>query len=93
MYCITHSPGSKTQPKIFKALDQDVKQQVARALADPARTLARTRVERTPVSVIGEPPAVRGDGDAIVPCVELFDDGDFYQELLRELSESTFYYF
>ena len=82
--------GSKTQSKIFKALDQDVMQQVSRLLADPVRTRARTRLARTPVAVLGQqlpnPALAAAAAETPSEDPELFDDGDFYQELLRELS-------
>jgi hypothetical protein len=68
-------------------------------MSDRPRLLARTRVARTPVAVVGgvrrlytsrvrlaNPQAAVPEGAEEAVDTELFDDGDFYHDLLRELS-------
>eukprot|EP00047_Mylnosiga_fluctuans_P004297 m.233731 g.233731 ORF g.233731 m.233731 type:complete len:479 (+) comp12558_c0_seq1:2-1438(+) len=85
----TRLEGSRTQTKIFKALDQDIMAQVDKITADRGRLVTRTRVLRTPLKVVGQAQAEPSTDAATAPPtdVELFDDGDFYQDLLRELIE------
>jgi protein AATF/BFR2 len=70
-------------------------------MADKERLLTRTRVKRMPFEVIGKVEAKEnGEGAAAAPLPkaamgagvagydnEIFDDGDHYQDILRELIE------
>ncbi|KAJ1943154.1 rRNA-processing protein bfr2 [Kickxella alabastrina] len=81
--------------KKFKAVNQGIIHQIDQALAAKERLVERTQLKRTEYTVIGElvqEPAT--EKNAAVDAhlrdldVEIFDDSDFYQQLLRELIES-----
>ncbi|RKP15437.1 apoptosis-antagonizing transcription factor, partial [Piptocephalis cylindrospora] len=73
--------------KKFKAINQDIRSQMDMILADKDRLIRRTQLKRTAVPVIGieDQPTPQGDGQY---DEEVFDDGDFYAQLLRELIEA-----
>ena len=75
--------------KKFKALNQSVLAQIEQAKKDP-RVIERTHVRRTEYKVVGE--AAPSDGSSVVSGkeidTEIFDDGDFYEQLLRQLIEA-----
>lgn len=83
--------------KKFKAVNQDVHQQIQQAMSDKDRLLQRTRLVRGDYELIGRPKLKDADGN-IRPSVadahlknydaHVLDDTDFYQHLLRELIES-----
>ncbi|KAF9425150.1 hypothetical protein BGZ94_007790 [Podila epigama] len=90
--------------KKFKALNQGIMTQISQTLADSQRLLKRTQLKRSEYHILGTAPEVKEDDedDATekTPEVskldshlsnhdeEIFDDADFYQQLLRELIES-----
>lgn len=66
----------------FKALDKDVLTQVDQIMANGERVIGRTQTKRADYAVIGRAEQVEeGDRDP-----EIFDDSDFYHDLLRQLS-------
>lgn len=79
--------GSALQRKQFKlsSLDQGVIEQVNTLLADREPLLKRTRRRRSQLRVFGEDAAATAEQ---APSDEIFDDSDFYRNLLRELLES-----
>ncbi|KAJ2159701.1 rRNA-processing protein bfr2 [Coemansia sp. RSA 552] len=96
--------GSKAQVaagavalKKFKAVNQGIMHQITQTLATSDRLVERTRLRRVDYNVIGRPAPDAGDAGEQKPVVdahlrdtdpEIFDDTDFYQQLLRELIES-----
>ncbi|KAJ1726611.1 rRNA-processing protein bfr2, partial [Coemansia biformis] len=89
--------------KKFKAVNQGIMHQISQTLADGERLVERTRLKRVDYKIIGKgDDADDSDGDkamreealATVDAhlkktdPEIFDDTDFYQQLLRELIES-----
>ncbi|CAO3664115.1 unnamed protein product [Umbelopsis vinacea] len=84
--------------KKFKAFDQNIMTQVNSILGDSDRLVKRTQLKRTEYRPLGkESPANEESKEAAVVEVdahladhdsEIFDDNDFYQQLLKELIES-----
>ncbi|TPX40963.1 hypothetical protein SeMB42_g05802 [Synchytrium endobioticum] len=78
--------------KTFKAINTSATSQIKAVLSDKERVLKRTRLRRSDGRVLGkrkrdvngmEAGEERDEYD-----VEIFDDGDFYRQQLRELVES-----
>ncbi|KAI8579041.1 hypothetical protein K450DRAFT_243581 [Umbelopsis ramanniana AG] len=94
--------GSKVQiasgiplNKKFKAFDQSIMTQVNSILGDGDRLVKRTQLRRTENRPLGkeqpevdEAKEVEVDGHLADHDAEIFDDNDFYQQLLKELIES-----
>ncbi|KAJ2744614.1 rRNA-processing protein bfr2 [Coemansia sp. BCRC 34301] len=91
--------ASVTATKKFKAVNQGILHQISQALAGKDRLIERTQLKRTEYKIIGEVDEKEGNeeskGLAVAVDahlkdrdVEIFDDTDFYQQLLRELIES-----
>ncbi|KAJ2784681.1 rRNA-processing protein bfr2 [Coemansia javaensis] len=82
--------------KKFKAVNQGVMHQIGQALASSERLIERTQLKRVDYKIIGKDDGAEdASGDeAMVDAhlkktdPEIFDDTDFYQQLLRELIES-----
>ncbi|KAF9195883.1 hypothetical protein BGZ50_003144 [Haplosporangium sp. Z 11] len=90
--------------KKFKAMNQGIMTQISQTMADKERLLKRTQLKRSEYHILGTAPEVKEDDEddktEKTPEVskldahlsnhdeEIFDDGDFYQQLLRELIES-----
>ncbi|KAJ1956384.1 rRNA-processing protein bfr2, partial [Linderina pennispora] len=82
-----------TSSKKFKAVNQGIMHQISQALASEERLVERTQLKRTEYKIIGqsdtsEKPAAVADAHLKDRNPEIFDDTDFYQQLLRELIES-----
>jgi protein AATF/BFR2 len=67
--------------KKFRSLDQSISQQVDQMMMDSDRLITRSRTNRSNQPIIG----YTGDVNEIE---QIYDDGDFYQQLLREFIES-----
>ncbi|KAJ3295226.1 hypothetical protein HK104_002887 [Borealophlyctis nickersoniae] len=90
--------------KKFKAINQSVLSQINQVLGDKGRLVKRTRLRRSDYRCLGEPekstesqdigatdmPESDRKADAHLSNhdAEIFDDGDYYQQLLKELIES-----
>ncbi|KAG0281490.1 hypothetical protein BGZ95_003145 [Linnemannia exigua] len=90
--------------KKFKAMNQGIMTQISQTMADKERLLKRTQLKRAEYHILGTAPEIKegdeNDKTEKTPEVskldshlsnhdeEIFDDGDFYQQLLRELIES-----
>ncbi|CAG8560824.1 10191_t:CDS:2 [Acaulospora colombiana] len=83
--------------KKFKAINQGANVQIGQALNDRERLIKRTQLKRNSDKILGKARSeLRDDvGDQkkhdehlVNYDVEIFDDADFYQQLLRELIES-----
>ncbi|KAJ2656503.1 rRNA-processing protein bfr2, partial [Coemansia sp. RSA 1200] len=89
--------------KKFKAVNQGILHQLEQILAAKDRLIERTQLKRTEYKIIGKSEAISGAEDeesqkknssVAVDAhlkdidAEIFDDTDFYQQLLRELIES-----
>ncbi|KAM0786647.1 hypothetical protein ACM66B_002096 [Microbotryomycetes sp. NB124-2] len=78
--------------KKFKAVNQNVMSQIDHALSatERDRLVKRTRVRRTTERpVVGKVELVELEGEkGKVGDEQVFDDGDFYQQLLRDVIES-----
>ncbi|CAI2176073.1 18865_t:CDS:2 [Funneliformis geosporum] len=81
--------------KKFKAINQDVNTQIEQILQDKERLINRTQLKRNLDKILGkkdydEPnkDIKKHDEHLSNYDVEIFDDTDFYQQLLRELIES-----
>ena len=93
--------GTAMQNKKFKALNQSVVNQIDQIMLDEGRLLKRTHLKRGEYRVIGKISEKKGEedrqiDDTIAPKTaqrkdleeydeEIFDDTDFYHQLLREL--------
>jgi len=75
--------------KRFKALNQTIHAQIGSVLADRDHLLDRTHIIRSPCSIIGKPIYEEAQNIAEAYDEEIFDDTDFYQELLKELIEGN----
>lgn len=79
--------------KSYKSLDLSLTKQIDQATADKSRLRARTRTARAPLDIIGadasETEAMsKGDGKGgFGTNANIFDDGDWYQSVLRDLIE------
>ncbi|RLN69464.1 hypothetical protein BBP00_00000326 [Phytophthora kernoviae] len=75
--------GSKNnQAKKFKAVNQDILAQVESVLVDPQR------IKRKAHALVDAPEADAGEGAEDVLDELMYDDSDFYQQLLKEFIES-----
>ncbi|KAF8951150.1 hypothetical protein BGZ46_004139, partial [Entomortierella lignicola] len=90
--------------KKFKAMNQGIMTQISQTMADKERLVKRTQLKRSEYHILGTAPEVKEDDNddktEKTPVVskldahlsnhdeEVFDDTDFYQQLLRELIES-----
>lgn len=85
----------------FTSFDRSPLTQIQQVLQDRDRLVARTQLKRTPFRILGTPESLNEtepegtDGNATTGDEHLkdqdenvFDDGDFYHELLKELIES-----
>ncbi|KAJ2580547.1 rRNA-processing protein bfr2, partial [Coemansia sp. RSA 1836] len=91
--------ASVTATKKFKAVNQGILHQISQALAGKDRLVERTQLKRAEYKIIGKASEKEGDEKSKSSSVavdahlkdrdvEIFDDTDFYQQLLRELIES-----
>ncbi|ORY69172.1 apoptosis-antagonizing transcription factor [Leucosporidium creatinivorum] len=76
--------------KKFKAVNQNAMVQIDHALssAERERLIKRTRVRRDGEGVVGKVEEVPLEGEKKKGDQEVFDDGDFYGQLLRDVVES-----
>ncbi|CAM0141555.1 unnamed protein product [Umbelopsis sp. WA50703] len=80
--------------KKFKAFDQNIMTQVDTILGDGDRLIKRTQLKRTEYQPLGKEASNKEDSKDGVDehladhDAEIFDDNDFYQQLLKELIES-----
>ncbi|KAJ2391084.1 rRNA-processing protein bfr2 [Coemansia sp. RSA 2611] len=83
--------------KKFKAVNQGILHQINQTLAAGDRLVERTQLKRVDYNIIGKESAQSVDSEDKQSKVdahlkdtdpEIFDDTDFYQQLLRELIES-----
>jgi len=83
--------------KKFKAVNQSTMVQIESQLADSTRLIRRTQLLRVPLKVVGKPfqdpkQSQEGEEDTEQDQTEqydeeIFDDTDFYQDLLKDLIE------
>lgn len=82
---------SISSSKKFKAVNQNAMHAIDHSLGagERERLVKRTRTKRSVVGVVGESELGRGglEGEKQVD-EECFDDGDFYQQMLRDVVES-----
>ncbi|KAG7401991.1 hypothetical protein PHYBOEH_008512 [Phytophthora boehmeriae] len=74
--------GKNNQAKKFKAVNQDVLAQVESVLVDPQR------VKRKAHAPVDTPEADAGEGTEDLLDELMYNDADFYQQLLKEFIES-----
>ncbi|CAG8630688.1 12302_t:CDS:10 [Funneliformis mosseae] len=81
--------------KKFKAINQDVNTQIDQILQDKERLIKRTQLKRNSDKILGKKDhdgtnkdIKKHDEHLSNYDAEIFDDTDFYQQLLRELIES-----
>ncbi|KAE8883354.1 hypothetical protein PF005_g79 [Phytophthora fragariae] len=74
--------GKNSQAKKFKAVNQDILAQVESVLVDPQR------VKRKAHAPLDAPEAEAADGAEDLLDELMYDDSDFYQQLLKEFIES-----
>lgn len=84
--------GVQMQKK-FKVLNQSIVSQIKTVLADRPRLIKRTQLMRSAYNIIGKEKIADAnptDANDQVDSydTEIFDDGDYYQQLLKELIES-----
>lgn len=73
--------GNVTQ-KSFSSFDTSTLKQIEQILCDKSRLLSRTRTKRTAYKILGKKET---DLDLDLEDPEIFDDDDFYHQMLREL--------
>lgn len=78
--------------KSFSGFESSTLKQIEQILSDKSRLIKRSQTKRTAYKVLGKSEAKNGDEDAdedaangIEVDPEIFDDDDFYHQLLREL--------
>jgi len=85
--------ASRISQNKFKALNKSLTQQVQDVLRDRERLISRTTLKRIPYRVLGTQKRARTNeqqANARVYDSEIFDDLDFYQQLVkRQLTESS----
>ncbi|KAJ3179271.1 hypothetical protein HDU85_004963 [Gaertneriomyces sp. JEL0708] len=86
--------------KKFKTINQSVLSQIKQVMSDTGRLVKRTQLKRGEYSILGEEAKVANEGETgderevkadqhlAHYDTEVFDDGDYYQQLLKELVES-----
>ncbi|CAG8527309.1 9751_t:CDS:10 [Paraglomus brasilianum] len=81
--------------KKFKAINQSVNTQIEQILNDKERLVKRTQLKRNDGKILGKEKQNEREDETIVKGdnlpnydKEIFDDTDFYQQLLRELIDS-----
>ena len=97
----TRLTGGNFRHKSMVGLEQGCTQQINRILSDMDRLVRRTQTKRSLYDVVGKPdinqtvdtPTDEPDDDHSSPIEceadpEIFDDDDFYHQMLRELIES-----
>uniref|UniRef100_T1IH21 Protein AATF n=1 Tax=Strigamia maritima TaxID=126957 RepID=T1IH21_STRMM len=72
--------------KGFNAFDQTALKQIEHILSDKNRLLTRSRTKRSVYHILGKQDSTETDETSGIDP-EIFDDDDFYQQLLRELIE------
>ncbi|XP_037086596.1 protein AATF-like, partial [Pollicipes pollicipes] len=88
----TRLTAGRAAAKSFAAFEQSTLKQIEQILSDRERLLRRTRLRRTEGATLGRPPpppqeaSTAADGKRDYDD-EVFDDNDFYHQLLRELIE------
>ncbi|KAJ3192567.1 hypothetical protein HK101_006306 [Irineochytrium annulatum] len=95
---ILAASGASVDRKKFKAINTSVLSQVKLILSDRERLLKRTRLRRDlgskPSATFGQLPSENAVKDGVTDAhlsaydSQIFDDGDFYSQLLKELVES-----
>jgi len=84
--------------KNFKALNQSIMTQVNKILEDKQKLISRTQIKRTKYKILGKRVHPTEDTEATVADAlnknnvrdpEIFDDTDFYQQLLKDLIETN----
>ncbi|KAL3841684.1 hypothetical protein ACJMK2_019794 [Sinanodonta woodiana] len=95
----TRLAGGKIKGKSFSAFEQSALAQIKQILSDKERLIRRTQLKRSVYQVVGQPEKLEEDKDKECedPSLskdnlqdydpEIFDDDDFYHQLLRELIE------
>jgi len=89
------STGKAFNKSSFSSFDRSALLQIKQVLSDKERLLKRTRLKRTPYRILGrreeEENETNGAASADTHLKDydsnIFDDGDFYHELLKELIE------
>jgi len=87
--------ASSVSSKNFASFDKSVTQQIKQVLMDKERLIKRTQLSRVPLKVLGKQEdalANEHSGDNADLHLKnydenIFDDGDFYHEMLKELIE------
>ncbi|KAI9011497.1 apoptosis-antagonizing transcription factor [Gaertneriomyces semiglobifer] len=86
--------------KKFKTINQSVLSQIKQVMSDTGRLVKRTQLKRGEYSIVGEEGKAGNEGETgdegevkadqhlAHYDTEVFDDGDYYQQLLKELVES-----
>lgn len=74
--------GVVTETATFKSLNQNVTAQIEKVLEDRERLIRRTRLKRVPVHFLSRSKDNSNEYDT-----DIYDDGDFYHQLLREVVE------
>ncbi|KAI8149031.1 apoptosis antagonizing transcription factor-domain-containing protein, partial [Fennellomyces sp. T-0311] len=85
--------------KKFKAFDQNIMTQVSNIMADKENLVRRTQLQRSEYRVLGKKETPKAEETSTRESrkadrhlnnydMEIFDDNDFYQQLLRELIEA-----
>ncbi|CDW60991.1 NFU1 iron sulfur cluster scaffold [Trichuris trichiura] len=82
----TRMVNIKSSHKDFSGFEFNILKQIDYVLSDRDRLRRRTQVKRSDYSYVGEPSQSRDDAknDEVID-EEIFDDDDFYEQLLREL--------
>jgi len=75
----------------FKAFDSSLSEQVTRALQDKQRLVERSRINRSAHRVVGQSQGtfeIQTESDLKIQDPEIFDDTDFFQNILKDLNST-----
>jgi len=70
----------------FVSMETSTVQQIEQIMSNPSRLIQRTRLKRTQYTALGRED-VQEDESLTETDVNIFDDGDFYHQLLKDLIE------
>lgn len=82
----TKVAAGNVNSKSFSSFETSTLKQVEQIMANKTRLIERTQLKRSSYEIFGKSDAI-GDGETKEKDVEIFDDDDFYHQLLRELIE------
>jgi len=89
----TQLASNAIRSKNFASFDKSVQQQIRQVLLDKEKLIKRTQLMRVPIKILGKRSIEETKNEDTVDLhlkdydENIFDDGDFYHEMLKELIE------